>query len=341
MEEVIEMEMVERYIYAVTQRLPENQREDIAEELRGIIEDMLEAHFGSQNYTEEQVHHVLLELGNPNELAEQYRGSKRYLIGPDLFPSFIFILKIVSLAIMTAMSIVFVIETIIEPSAVIGNFISMVTSLISAAAQAFAWITIGFGIADYKGIVPDDLKKNTTREWTPTDLPEIPDRKKQIKRADAIIGIIFSVVAIVFVTFSNELIGVPIFRNDELMGIIPVLNVESFNSLLPFIYTIVAISIGKECLKLIYGKWTKQLALLTMIINVVTLILVALLFTDQVVWNPGFMSEFVELGGVSSQDELYALIKQVWEQATFWTVIGFVVVTIIDTVVAFYKAYRK
>ncbi|KGP73739.1 HAAS signaling domain-containing protein [Pontibacillus yanchengensis] len=335
------MEMIERYIYAVTQRLPEHERKDIAEELRGLIEDMLVAHYGSQDYTEEQVHQVLAELGNPNELAEQYRGSKRYLIGPDLFPSYISILKIVAFAILTAMSIVFVIETIIDPKAIIGNLISLITSLISAAAQAFAWITIGFAIADYNGIVPDELKKHTTREWTPTDLPEIPDRKKHIKRADAIIGIIFSVVALVFVTFSHELIGVPIFRNEELMGIIPVLNVESFDSLLPFIYTIVAIGIGKECLKLIYGKWTKQLAFLTMIINVVTLMLVALLFTNQVFWNPDFMSEFAKLGGVSLQDELYALIKQVWEQATFWTVIGFVVVTIIDTVVAFYKAYRK
>jgi hypothetical protein len=37
------MEMIDRYVYAVTKRLPEKQREDVSDELRGLIEDMLEA----------------------------------------------------------------------------------------------------------------------------------------------------------------------------------------------------------------------------------------------------------------------------------------------------------
>lgn len=34
------MEMIDRYIYAVTQRLPEQQRADIKQELIGLIEDI-------------------------------------------------------------------------------------------------------------------------------------------------------------------------------------------------------------------------------------------------------------------------------------------------------------
>ena len=40
------MEMINRYIYAVTQKLPQSQRKDIADELRGLIEDMLEERAG-------------------------------------------------------------------------------------------------------------------------------------------------------------------------------------------------------------------------------------------------------------------------------------------------------
>lgn len=36
------MELVDRYIHAVTARLPEAQREDIKRELQSLIEDMLE-----------------------------------------------------------------------------------------------------------------------------------------------------------------------------------------------------------------------------------------------------------------------------------------------------------
>lgn len=37
------MAMIDRYIYAVTEKLPQTERQDIASELRGLIEDMLKA----------------------------------------------------------------------------------------------------------------------------------------------------------------------------------------------------------------------------------------------------------------------------------------------------------
>lgn len=74
------MEMVNRYIYAVTQKLPQSQREDIAIELRGLIEDMLEERAEQGNGKENDVEEVL-ELGSPRSLADKYRGKKKYIIG--------------------------------------------------------------------------------------------------------------------------------------------------------------------------------------------------------------------------------------------------------------------
>ena len=112
------MEMIEKYIYAVTQRLPQSQRADIAQELTGLIEDMLEERAGDRAVGEKDVESVLLELGNPKDLADKYRGSKKYLIGPELFHPYVSILKIVFFALLVAMSVVFIIETIIEPSSI-------------------------------------------------------------------------------------------------------------------------------------------------------------------------------------------------------------------------------
>lgn len=72
------MEMIERYIYAVTQKLPQAQRKDIADELQGLIEDMLEGRVGGDNIKKSDVVEVLLELGSPRELADKYRSSKKY-----------------------------------------------------------------------------------------------------------------------------------------------------------------------------------------------------------------------------------------------------------------------
>lgn len=73
------MEVIDRYIYAVTQRLPEHQREDIHRELQSLIEDMLEERKPTGQASKEEVEEVLLELGPPNELAAKYRGYERYL----------------------------------------------------------------------------------------------------------------------------------------------------------------------------------------------------------------------------------------------------------------------
>ncbi|MDF2536663.1 MAG: hypothetical protein K0R18_2825, partial [Bacillales bacterium] len=101
------MELIERYIYAVTKRLPEAQREDVAKvtkrlpeaqredvakELRGNIEDML-----SDNPSQHEIEGVLIELGEPSKLATEFRGKKRYLIGPEHFDQYISILKIVAI----------------------------------------------------------------------------------------------------------------------------------------------------------------------------------------------------------------------------------------------------
>ena len=83
--------MIDRYIYDVTRRLPKNQRQDIDAELRGLIEDMVEER--SPQPEKSDLEAVLTELGRPSALAAKYRGSKRFLIGPELFDVYFLVLK--------------------------------------------------------------------------------------------------------------------------------------------------------------------------------------------------------------------------------------------------------
>ncbi|HOK27788.1 MAG TPA: hypothetical protein PLI21_02040, partial [Methanomassiliicoccaceae archaeon] len=78
------MDLIERYIQAVTERLPDGTRDDVARELRANIEDMLPDEAG-----EEDVREVLEKLGSPSALANEYRQSKRYLIGPAMYDAYI------------------------------------------------------------------------------------------------------------------------------------------------------------------------------------------------------------------------------------------------------------
>lgn len=69
------MEIIDRYVYAVIQRVPQQQRDEIEKELRGLIEDMREDHSSEGRTEEEIIEAVLNELGSPYELASGYRGT--------------------------------------------------------------------------------------------------------------------------------------------------------------------------------------------------------------------------------------------------------------------------
>ncbi|MDF2520894.1 MAG: hypothetical protein K0R84_1522, partial [Clostridia bacterium] len=173
------MDMINRYIYAVTKRLPEKQRDDIEKELRTLIDDMLEKYDGEEAY-ETKVQKVLLDLGDPEILANNYRAAKRYLIGPQNFDNYMLILKIVMGAVFLGISISSAITGILAAE---KNLIDIVASyigiLFSALLQAFAWVTIAFAIAEHNGVkVNDHVQMKDT--WNPAQLPPVPDKKAAI-----------------------------------------------------------------------------------------------------------------------------------------------------------------
>src|SRR5699024_7988244 len=108
-------EMIERYVYGVTKRLPETQREDIGVELRGLIEDMLDERVQDKDVAEKDVKEVLLELGHPRSMARKYRGDQKYLIGPELYDLFMLVSKIILISVVVVLTSVFVIKSILNP----------------------------------------------------------------------------------------------------------------------------------------------------------------------------------------------------------------------------------
>jgi uncharacterized membrane protein len=85
------MNLIDSYLHAVTENLPETTREDVISELRANIYDMLPC-----DYTENDVREVLVKLGNPVRLADDYSERKKYLIGPALYDSYLsYITKLV------------------------------------------------------------------------------------------------------------------------------------------------------------------------------------------------------------------------------------------------------
>src|SRR5699024_11974966 len=88
--EMMMMDLIKIYINEVTRRLPEKYRSDIGLELRSTIEDML-----PDDYNDDDIKHVLGELGNPATMASGYRDRPMHLIGPRYYDVYVTLLKMI------------------------------------------------------------------------------------------------------------------------------------------------------------------------------------------------------------------------------------------------------
>jgi len=90
------MDLINQYLRAVAALLPRAQRDDITAELRDIILSRIEtreaqlAHRLSDNEIEEE----LRAVGHPILVATRYREEPQHLIGPSIYPYWMFGVKI-------------------------------------------------------------------------------------------------------------------------------------------------------------------------------------------------------------------------------------------------------
>ncbi len=284
--------MIDRYVYDVTRRLPKNQRQDIDAELRGLIEDMMEER--SPQPEKADLEAVLTELGRPSTLAAKYRGSKRFLIGPELFDVYFLVLRIVIAATAFGITVALIVGLISSPPndfwMTLGSYF---TSVFSGVVQAFAYVTLVFAIIE-RFANKEELKKD---KWRPADLPEIPKSKARIKASEPIVGMVFLVIALLIVNIAPNIFGVYTFG--EQVVVTHIFNLDVFRSMLIIIDIMIALDILKEALRLLSGKYTLRLATGVAVINIVNIILFIIVFLPPAIWNQNFVSELFTNTGVS------------------------------------------
>ena len=165
---------IERYVYDVARRLPEKEREDVKDELRANIYDML-----PKGATEEQIRKVLYELGSPASLAGKYRQNPRYLISPAYYEEYVSVLKwVLPLVGVIVMIIGFATSAFDAVKAGSTNYAFVFSGIISkgismgvsAAFQALVWTTVGFVIAERSGQRAEQQGKHS---WRIEDLPDV------------------------------------------------------------------------------------------------------------------------------------------------------------------------
>ncbi len=154
------MTLLDRYLFAVRNRLPRNQRDDIVDEVASILK----------------------RFGRPITVAARYTTSG-YLIGPALYPSFLISIRLLA--------------WVLGPLAAVALLLTMLLSdhpVSQTATQFLIFVVIGLANFAIITLVFARIERMTgtqaeADDWDPRHLPS-PDRPAPTPRWEAISSLV-------------------------------------------------------------------------------------------------------------------------------------------------------
>jgi hypothetical protein len=171
------MELVSRYLQAVKFWLPKEQKDDILAEISADIQSQIEDRESSlgRPLTQSEVEDILKQRGRPCLVASRFRRQES-LIGPVLYPIYLFCLKCALLGYLVPWLLLSLIILIVRPSFSAPhsipawfNIMAQVSgSLWNMAFIAAGTITLVFAILERL-----QAKSHWLENWDPRKLPPV------------------------------------------------------------------------------------------------------------------------------------------------------------------------
>jgi hypothetical protein len=248
-------ELIERYAHEVSRHLPRKQRADVETELITLLNEMLEerAETSGRPIDEALAVDVVRVFGEPGQVAQRYGPPNQYLIGPNYYPSFMIVMKIIAVilaCVFFGLSVAAILSSV-DPFPNIGSILlGVIPTLFSAIVSSFGIVVIIFVVME-RYAVPVIPKGPA---WDPLALPEVEDPNR-IDRVEIIGTLVFSSLALVlFNLFPNWLSYLVI--HDGVWGGIRIFAPE-FTQHVPLLNISWLLEIGLAALILRSGQWTK------------------------------------------------------------------------------------
>nr|WP_246347542.1 hypothetical protein [Brevundimonas basaltis] len=159
--------MIDRYLNAVAAQLPLDERDDIVAELRDLILSRFEAGEDElgRALTDAEKEAILQEIGHPLVVAARYRKGPDALVGPELFPYWLFGVKAGLLVLLAVHAIGLFINLIGGPADAGRAIAQAFHSFFGAGLTLIGAATLAAAIFEHYGIRPTWLTK-----WRVKDL---------------------------------------------------------------------------------------------------------------------------------------------------------------------------
>lgn len=171
------MELLDRYLQAVRKYLPRKRQNDILAELRANMESQLEDKESAlgRPLTQGEAEDWLRAMGSPMLVASRYQ-PQQYLIGPTLYPVYMYVLRVVLMMATMVYTVVSAIA-IVTTSPTEGTVMAAIGRVPGIWITSAAWVTIVFAALEFIAARYPEVNLKLSGvpggQWSPSSLPPL------------------------------------------------------------------------------------------------------------------------------------------------------------------------
>lgn len=197
--------LTDRYVWTVTRALPPETGPDVARELRSSIEETIEGRVAAGEDPGAAERETVLGLGDPDVLAREYGRRPNHLVGPDVFPAWVRLVK--------------VLLAVVVPIAVAGDLAANALAsdkgfgeLVGGAAvvalhtgvHLVFWTTLVFALVERRG--GREEREQIAPAWDPDTLTRARDERR-IGLGELVLELVTDAVVILVVVWQLGGVG--------------------------------------------------------------------------------------------------------------------------------------
>jgi hypothetical protein len=273
------MELLDRYLQAVRKYLPLRRQDDIIAELRANMESQIEDRESElgRPLTQGEFEDFLRKMGHPMLVASRFQ-PQQYLIGPTLFPMYLYVLRIALLWVFIVCMIVAAVVTPLTNQGG-GAVIAALFRTPGILLQTAAWITLVFALIDWgRTRYPQACPpiSGVTEKWNPSSLPPLDkDGSRGGKPRSFTVAVADIVISALFIGWLLLIPRHPFLMLGPGVELLKVSPYQLSPAWWTFFWWIVALGIVQiiwKCIDLGRGKWQRTNRVQQMLFKVFGLI---------------------------------------------------------------------
>ncbi len=272
--------LTDRYVDAAMRSVPDAQRDDLAAELRGSIDDQIDARVEEGEPRPDAERAVLTGLGDPDRLAAGYTDRPLHLIGPKYYLEWWRLLKLLLWIVLPCAAFGVALGQVLA-GAGIGEVIgTTVVTLLGVGVNLCFWVTLVFFIVERTGTP-------VASRWTVDQLPDPRDRNVGIGFGEMVTALVLLALAAGavfwdhFIGFAPEHPGLPFLA----AGLWP--------EWIAFLFVVMAVEAALAVIVYLVRRWTPALAIVNTILALAVAIPALVLLSRGELLNPEFWSTVI------------------------------------------------